>query len=128
MASWQDYDLQELLITSALMITDYSSVFFDMIYMKKPIIFYQFDLEKFRKGHYQEGYFDYTNNPFGNSYSEIDPLMNELNWYIENDFLCSENYLLNHNKIFPYFDDNNSERVYEEIIEVDNKKGKNEVC
>ena len=25
------------------MVTDYSSVFFDFAYMKKPIVFYQFD-------------------------------------------------------------------------------------
>ena len=31
-ASWKDYDIQELLLTSKLMITDYSSVFFDMVY------------------------------------------------------------------------------------------------
>lgn len=117
-ASWQDYNLQELLITSALMITDYSSVFFDMIYMKKPIIFYQFDYEKFRIGQYKEGYFDYFNNPFGNSYREVDPLMQELRNYINNNFLCGKSYLLEYEKYFPNSDTNNSERVYKEILNI----------
>ena len=123
-ASWQKYDLQELLITSALMITDYSSVFFDMIYMKKPIIFYQFDLEKFRLGQYREGYFDYSNNPFGKSYQKVKPLVEALNNYINNNFLCDDYYLSEHEKYFPYFDTNNSERVYEEIKKYDLNKGR----
>lgn len=36
-ASWEKYDIQELLKSSAIMITDYSSVFFDMIYMKSRL-------------------------------------------------------------------------------------------
>ena len=43
------------------MITDYSSVFFDFSYMRKPVIFYQFDEKKFRKAQYAEGYFSYKN-------------------------------------------------------------------
>lgn len=127
-ASWKDYNLQELLITSALMITDYSSVFFDMIYMKKPIIFYQFDYEKFRKGQYKEGYFDYFNNPFGNSYREIEPLMLELQNYVNNNFLVNDSYLLAHERYFPYFDTDNSERVYEEILKYDSEREKDKIC
>ena len=43
------YDIRKLLITSSLMITDYSSVALDFAYMKKPVIYYQFDIERFRK-------------------------------------------------------------------------------
>lgn len=123
-ASWKDYNLQELLITSALMITDYSSVFFDMIYMKKPIIFYQFDNEKFRKGQYKEGYFDYFNNPFGNSYQEIEPLMHDLQKNINNNFSCSDLYLSEYEKHFSNFDVNNSDRVYMEILKKRGNYGK----
>ena len=63
-ASWQDYDVQDLMKSSKMMITDYSSVFFDMVYMKKPVIFFQFDEEKFRKYHYAPGWFDYSATPF----------------------------------------------------------------
>ena len=50
---------------SALLITDFSSVFFDFGYMKKPIIYYQFDNELFRSNHYKEGYFSYERDGFG---------------------------------------------------------------
>ena len=65
-ASAETHDMQELMKSAEMMITDYSSVYFDMFYMKKPVIFYQFDEEEFRSFHYEEGWFDYHNNPFGN--------------------------------------------------------------
>lgn len=41
-------DINELYITSDILITDYSSVFFDYAILKKTIIFYMYDLEKYR--------------------------------------------------------------------------------
>lgn len=42
-------DVQELLRQSKILITDYSSVYFDFAYMKKPELFYQFDKENLDK-------------------------------------------------------------------------------
>lgn len=42
-------DISELYVISDMLITDYSSVFFDYAILKRPIYFYMFDLE-----HYQE--------------------------------------------------------------------------
>ena len=39
LASFSKYDVQELLIDCDLLVTDYSSVFFDFAYMNKPIIY-----------------------------------------------------------------------------------------
>lgn len=61
-ADGSQYDVQTLLNESAVLVTDYSSVFFDFAYLEKPVIFYQFDEEKFRQGQYGAGYFDYHNN------------------------------------------------------------------
>lgn len=41
-------DVNELYVISDLLITDYSSVFFDYANLKRPIIFYMYDLEKYR--------------------------------------------------------------------------------
>ena len=38
-ASWREYDVQDLLMRCSLLITDYSSVFFDAGYMEKPVIY-----------------------------------------------------------------------------------------
>ena len=45
-ADWKKYDVQGLLKESALLITDLSSVFMDFAYMRKPMIYYQFDMGK----------------------------------------------------------------------------------
>ena len=111
-ASWEKYDIQELLKTSSVLITDYSSVFFDMVYMKKPVIFYQFDEEKYRKYQYREGYFDYHNNFFGKTFSTCGGVMEELEKIINRNFQPSDEFIEEHQKIFKYWDNKNSERIF----------------
>lgn len=41
-------DINELYIISDILITDYSSVFFDYANLKRPILFYMYDLEEYR--------------------------------------------------------------------------------
>ncbi|AVQ37071.1 bifunctional glycosyltransferase/CDP-glycerol:glycerophosphate glycerophosphotransferase [Staphylococcus kloosii] len=41
-------DINDLYIVSDLLITDYSSVFFDYSILRKPILFYTYDLEKYQ--------------------------------------------------------------------------------
>lgn len=64
-ADWRKYDIQDVLKRASLLITDYSSVFFDFSYMRKPVLFYQFDEKEFREKQYAEGYFDYHNTVLG---------------------------------------------------------------
>lgn len=41
-------DINELYLISDILITDYSSVFFDFANLKKPIIFYMYDLDEYK--------------------------------------------------------------------------------
>lgn len=41
-------DIQELMLLSDILITDYSSVFFDYLNTDKPILYYTYDLEEYR--------------------------------------------------------------------------------
>lgn len=111
MVKWEQYDIQEVLKKAALMITDFSSVFFDMVYMKKPVIFYQFDYEEFRKRDYKDGYFDYKNNVFSDWCRTSDDVMNALLKHISDEFMLSTEFLNGHEKIFQYYDTNNSSRI-----------------
>src|SRR5699024_10124915 len=53
-----DYeDIGELYLISDILITDYSSVFFDYAHLKRPILFYTYDLDKYR-GQLRGFYFD----------------------------------------------------------------------
>ncbi|MRX68167.1 CDP-glycerol glycerophosphotransferase, TagB/SpsB family [Flavobacterium resistens] len=70
-------DFYPILALSDLLITDYSSVFFDYLLMKKPIIFYAFDLEDYKLNS-RNMYFDYEEIVFGNiiySYKELVKLL-----------------------------------------------------
>ncbi|HEB9355304.1 TPA: CDP-glycerol glycerophosphotransferase family protein, partial [Campylobacter coli] len=58
--------MQKLFCESSLMITDYSSVAFEMVVLNKPVFYYQFDKEKFFAKHtMQKGYFNYEIDGFG---------------------------------------------------------------
>lgn len=114
-ASAEDYDIQDLLKTSVLMITDYSSVFFDMIYQKKPVVFYQFDKNDFRMGQYDKGYFDYENNDFAECYENDSLVVNALEKFIKNEFACSDKFLEAYEYYFPFSDSKNSERIYNSL-------------
>lgn len=110
-----EYDIQKLLKDASLMITDYSSVFFDFVYMKKPVLFYHFDAKRFRGAHLQEGYFDYNNNPFAEVSSTEDELMDKIRNSIENNFELTTRFLEAHKAYFPIYDNCNSERIYQAI-------------
>lgn len=118
-ASWREWNIQELLKSSEMMITDYSSVFFDMIYMKKPVLFYQFDLDDFRRGQYKQGWYDYAHNPFASSHSTLDGLLDDLESIIKDGYAVSDEFLVAHENCFPYTDTKNSERIYGKIKELE---------
>lgn len=100
----------DLFNESALMITDYSSVFFDFAYLKKPIIYYQFD-----EYHYDKGYFEFETMGFGDITSQEDELIDKIEEYIENDCQMEDKYKDRVDKFFKFNDKNNSKRVYDWI-------------
>ena len=106
-------DIQAMMKSSRLLITDYSSVFFDMVYMKRPVIFYQFDLDKFRKYHYEQGWFDYSDTRFGKSIKNTDAMIDEIDRIVNRDFCVDHEFIEEHESVFPLFDSMNSQRVYE---------------
>ena len=59
--------LHPLFAKTALLVTDYSSVAFEIAYIEKPVIYYQFDAEQFYDGGHLGfgGYFDFARDGFG---------------------------------------------------------------
>ena len=106
-------NLQDLMKSSEMLITDYSSVFFDMVYMKKPVIFYQFDEEKYRKYHYQQGWFDYHATAFGKSCKEKGEVLYILDQLIREHYQVTTDYLCEHSETFQLYDENNCKRIFE---------------
>ena len=106
------YNYQSLLSEASLLITDYSSVFFDFAYMKKPIIYTQFDYEKYRKNHYKKGYFDYILNGFGPVCLDLETCINSIIDELKGGCKMKKKYLRRVQKFFSFFDRNNNERIY----------------
>lgn len=50
---------------SSIFITDYSSAAVDFAYLRKPVIYYQFDEKDYFKEHSKAGYFNYRRDGFG---------------------------------------------------------------
>ena len=117
-AKFDEYDVQTLLRESSILITDFSSVFFDFAYLKKPVIYYQFDKDEYRKNHYKEGYFDYEEDGFGKVVTTCDDLVTELEKIIKNNVNMEEQYIKKIDSFFGKIDNNNCERIYKEIINI----------
>ena len=114
---YPEYNVQDLMKSSAFMITDYSSVQIDFAYMKKPLAYFHFDYEEFSQKHYHKGYFDYKDDGFGPVFENADMLMNYVEEQAKQSFVNSEVYLERHKLFFTLYDDKNCQRNYEAIKE-----------
>ena len=114
-ADFDHYDVQQLLKESQLLVTDYSSVFFDFAYMNKPSVYYQFDEEQFFAGHYKRGYFNYRVMGFGEVLTDHDALIDTIISYLESNCQMRKEYAKRIEGFFPLHDTNNCERIFEEI-------------
>ncbi|MBR6259767.1 MAG: CDP-glycerol glycerophosphotransferase family protein [Oscillospiraceae bacterium] len=122
LADWRDYDVQTLLMRCSLLITDYSSVFFDAGYMEKPVIYYQFDMEEFRKFHYREGYFSYEEHGFGPVVRTEEALADAVGECVANNFKMQKEYLDRLQAFYPVRDEKNCERTYQILCRMDADK------
>jgi CDP-glycerol glycerophosphotransferase len=111
-----DCDVQQLLKESAFLVTDYSSVAFDFAYMRKAVLYFQFDHEEYAQGHYAKGYFDYERDGFGPIVGAPEQVVAELK-----DFILSgsannrEEYIERQKTFFVLHDMKNCERTYQAI-------------
>jgi len=111
-------DIQQELIEAKLLITDYSSVFFDFAFMKKPVIFYQFDRDDFFSKHYKKGYFDFEKHYFGEVTTIEKDILSQIRKNIYTEFAFSNNAELTHREFFLKYDQNNCKRIYNEILDL----------
>lgn len=102
---------------SSLIITDYSSIAFDFAYLKKPIIYYQFD----DNYHFdvKNSYFKYEVDGFGPVTHTKEELKQHIFKIIERNCEMEDIYKSRVDDFFKYCDKNNSKRVYDEIYNLD---------
>lgn len=111
-------EVQSALIEADVLLTDYSSVFFDFAYMKKPVLYYQFDQAAFRSGHYQEGYFKYENDGFGAVCCDEGELLRQLETLLEKQCQIEQVYEERIEQFFYVRDQENCKRNFEMIYKL----------
>ena len=89
----EENDIAECLSKTSLIVTDYSSIIFDMIYRRKPFIIFIPDAkDPMIKQNYLEFAYDIIKKfklnyfKFKNIYFDIKSTVNRINYYIDNDF------------------------------------------
>ncbi|ASK27540.1 CDP-glycerol glycerophosphotransferase family protein [Neisseria chenwenguii] len=120
-AATSNNSMQNLFQQSSMLITDYSSIAFEMAFLGKQTLYYQFDKEAFRSGihTYQQGYFEYETDGFGPVVETLDELTDKLESILKNGGKIESDYAVRIKQTFKYRDTDNCKRVYEAIIRMD---------
>jgi CDP-glycerol glycerophosphotransferase (TagB/SpsB family) len=109
-------DYQEIFKESDLLVTDFSSVAFDFAYLKKPLVYAQYDFDQFYEKHsWDKGYFSYPENGFGPVLYAYDAVVDAIISYVETGCIMEELYKKRVDDFFAFTDRNNCERVYRAI-------------
>ena len=115
---WDEVSVPELLRRAAVLVTDFSSVYMDFAFMKKPVVYYQFDRESYRKGHLPTGYFDYERDGFGPIADTVPEAVGALSGVIGNGCRMAAEYEKRVDRFFPLRDGGSSERTTRAIKEM----------
>lgn len=112
--SMNDIDVQSLIVSADIMITDYSSASFDMLYQRKPVLYYWFDAQKFFSTRGGPLVCPRTGIP-GPVVTSEKNLIEELKGIISNNINMDKKYEKIANKFFTYRDNKNSKRIVDLI-------------
>ena len=102
--------LDGLLNQSSALVTDYSSIAWDVFYQKKPVIFFQFDVQEYMEK--TGSYLDFSRDLFGKQAVSREELLKELRHLMEGGFSEEKSCEDYRNSWFAYRDQQNSARTY----------------
>ena len=87
--SYEIDDIQDLLVFVDILISDYSSVFFDFILLDRPVIYYSYDYDKYLRN-CREMLYDYYNDisgPFARNEDELLKLLKSVSeWFNDKSY------------------------------------------
>lgn len=109
---------REIFAEADLLVTDYSSIAFDFAYLRKPLIYCQFDAEEFFGGGHsvRKGYFDYERDGFGEVTKTLEETVDTIISYMENQCVLKPEYEARIEKTFSYRDTNCRERLMQRLL------------
>ncbi|KAF2780141.1 glycosyltransferase [Streptomyces sp. OM5714] len=107
--------VQEAMRECSLLVTDYSSVFFDVAYMGKPLVYVPFDEDDFYGRHYRRGYYDLTRDGFGPVCRTVEAAVDEIVSAVDRGFSVGEPYVQRVEHFFGQRDTENCARVFRAV-------------
>ena len=106
---------QQALLKSRALITDYTSVAFDMAYINRPTLYLQFDKNEFLQiDNGQVRNLDYKNEGFGPVAANNNELINNLSEFLVDGL--DPKYVERMNEFFFYKDANSRKRIMDEVL------------
>ena len=102
--------LNELMMRCKLLVTDYSSVCWDVLYQNKPVVYYQFDYDLYHQVH--GSYLDMTTQLPGDRFTDVQDLIPCLDGYAAAGFEMKPKYRKMAKQYFMFRDHHNSQRIY----------------
>lgn len=112
-----DVQMQQLFVRAAVMITDYSSVAFEAAFLRRPVIYFQFDYQEFYglAHNWRPGYFDYERDGFGPCVTSTSAVIACLADMLANNGQPDDRYLSRMECAFPVRDGGACRRVFARI-------------
>ncbi|MGE7439313.1 bifunctional glycosyltransferase/CDP-glycerol:glycerophosphate glycerophosphotransferase [Kitasatospora sp. NPDC001175] len=115
-------DVQDAIKECSLMVTDYSSVFFDVVYMGTPLIYVPFDFDEFYSKHYRLGYLNILTEGFGPACRTVEHAVDEVIASMAGGFVMQSPYRERVEAFFGPRDTRNSERVFKAVEELNRRR------
>lgn len=109
-------DIRDLYLISELLITDYSSVFFDYAVLNRPIVFFMYDLDNYRD-QLRGFYMDIENDAPGPIVQTEAALFEAINALAGSDVLANPKFNIFRNKFSSWEDGHAAQRVVEAFLE-----------
>ena len=107
----------EIVNTSKMLVTDYSSFSFDFLFLKKPVVYFDFE-----KNALINNYVGMEYNKFGYYCTNMDEVNESFKLLKKNNFEVDNDRMKNLDGLFYHRDNNNSKRVIDNILKEEKKK------
>ena len=106
-------DIQEVLVSAQVVVTDLSSIVFDAAYIGRPVVYYQFDRDEVFGGRHtvRQGYFSYEADGFGPVVTTLDGTIEAVAEIAAGGFVGSQEHRRRMEAAFPARDEGSCERV-----------------
>jgi len=118
---WRDVDVQDVFAGTRLLLTDYSSIAFEIAFLGRPTVYYQFDREAFFSGAqpYRRGYFSYERDGFGPVVGTHEDVVGAVEALADRGFVPDDEVAARIETTFGERTGDSCSRVYQAIVALD---------